>query len=77
MTASTPTPLALEIRAEMARQQLTAADLAVRCDLSVSQVTRRLNGTVDISIGEAVILTDAVGVPLHTMLQRAQLTVAA
>jgi transcriptional regulator with XRE-family HTH domain len=69
---SNPTePLALEIKAEMTRQRLTAADVASRCSLSVSQVTRRLAGTVDLTVADALVITDALGVPLYKMLERA------
>lgn len=69
---SNPTePLALEIKAEMTRQRLTAADVASRCSLSVSQVTRRLAGTVDLTVADALTITDALGVPLYKMLERA------
>jgi len=64
-------PLALEIKAEMTRQKLTAADVAARCSLSVSQVTRRLAGTVDLTVADALVITDALGVPLYKMLERA------
>ena len=69
---SNPTAsLALEIKAEMTRQQTTAADVAARCSLSVSQVTRRLAGTVDLTVADALVITDALGVPLYKMLERA------
>lgn len=68
--------LALEIKAEMTRQQLTAADVADQCPLSVSQVTRRLAGTVDLTVADALTITDALGVPLYEMLQRATRTAA-
>lgn len=62
--------LALEIKAEMTRQQMTAADVAAKCPLSVSQVTRRLAGTVDLTVADALTITDALGVPLYKMLER-------
>ena len=62
--------LALEIKAEMTRQQMTAADVAAKCSLSVSQVTRRLAGTVDLTVSDALTITDALGIPLYKMLAR-------
>ena len=64
--------LTLEIKAEMTRQQLTSADLAERCELSVHQVNRRLSGTVDLTIADALLIADALAVPLHKLMERAE-----
>jgi transcriptional regulator with XRE-family HTH domain len=71
MKTSTPTALALEIRAEMARQQIGAGDLAGRCELSEPQVARRLSGAVALTVSDALLLADALGVPLWKLMQRA------
>ena len=52
--------LTLEIKAEMTRQQLTAADVAERCELSIHQVNRRLSGAVDLTIADALLIADAI-----------------
>ncbi len=72
MKTSAPTPLALEMRAEMARQQMSAADLANRCELSEPQVARRLSGSVSLTVADALTLSDALGVPLWKLMQRAE-----
>ena len=71
--SNTTTGLVLEIKAEMTRQQLTAANIADRCEgLSVHQVTRRLAGVVDLTVADALTITGALGIPLYKMLERAQ-----
>lgn len=65
------TALVLEIKAEMARQQLTAADVAERSDLSVHQVNRRLTGAVELTIADAMLISDALGVALYKLMERA------
>lgn len=64
--------LVLELKAEMTRQQLTAADVADRCGLSVHQVGRRLSGAVDLTVDDALKIAEALGVPLHRLMERAQ-----
>ena len=63
--------LTLELKAEMTRQQLTAADVADRCGLSVHQVTRRLAGAVDLTVDDALKVAEALGVPLYRLMERA------
>lgn len=70
-TSSVPTPLVLEIRAEMARQQMSAADLASHCELSEPQVARRLSGAVSLTVSDALVIATALGVPLWKLMQRA------
>ena len=72
MKTSVPTPLALEMRAEMARQQMSAGDLAERCELSEPQVARRLSGAVGLTVSDALVLSGALGVPLWLLMQRAE-----
>ena len=71
MNQPTSTSLVLEIKAEMTRQQVTAADVAERCGLSVHQVSRRLTGTVDLTVSDALTITDALNVPLWRLMERA------
>lgn len=63
--------LTLELKAEMTRQQLTAADVADRCGLSVHQVGRRLSGAVDLTVDDALKVAEALGVPLYRLMERA------
>ncbi len=65
------TALVLEIKAEMARQQLTAADVAERCGLSVHQVNRRLTGAVELTVADAGLIATALRIPLYRLMQRA------
>lgn len=66
---STPTkPMrfaAAEIRAEMARQQLTQQQVAERMGVRQWWVSRRLTEMVRISTDDLVLFADALGVP-HT-----------
>lgn len=71
MKTSTPTPVVLEIRAEMARQQISAGDLASRCDLSEPQLARRLSGAVSLTVSDGLTISNALGVPLWKLMQRA------
>lgn len=71
------TSLVLEIKSEMTRQQLTAAEVAERCELSVHQVNRRLSGAVDLTIADALLIADALAVPLYKLMERAEPTKAA
>lgn len=65
------TALVLEIKAEMARQQLTAADVAELCGLSVHQVNRRLTGAVELTVADSGLIATALHVPLYRLMQRA------
>jgi len=76
MNQSKSTGLALEIKAEMTRQQVTAADVAERCGLSVHQVSRRLSGAVDLTVADALTITDALNVPLWRLMERAAQSVS-
>lgn len=71
MNQSSPVSLALEIKAEMTRQQVSTEDLAAKCGMSVHQVNRRLAGSVALSVHDAMLISDALGVPLWMLLQRA------
>lgn len=67
----------LEVRAEMARQQLTIADMSERCGLSVPQLNRRLTGTVELTMADALLISDGLGVALSTLIARAEQAKAA
>lgn len=72
MKSPEPTALALEIRAEMARQRLSASDLADRCELSEPQMARRLSGSVSLTVSDALTIAGALGVPLWKLMARAE-----
>ena len=71
MNNTQPSGLALEIRAEMTRQQLNPSEVSERCDLSSRQLRRRLSGEVEMTVGEAMEIAGAIGVPLFELLRRA------
>lgn len=68
----TPTTALLlgELRAERARQRVTLAMLAEATDISVSGLSRRLDGQTPITLGEADALARALGCDLLTLMQR-------
>lgn len=56
--------VAAEIRAELARQQISQAALAERLGVSRPYVTRRLKGDTPISVGDVAAIADILGVPV-------------
>lgn len=55
------------MRAEMARNGLTQADLAARLRLTQPAVSRRLTGDVPFNVNELALVSRAVGVPLSRL----------
>lgn len=64
--------LAAEIRAEAARQGVTAASLSVSTDIPRSTMSRKLSGASDLSVGEAASICSALGVSLSDLVRRAE-----
>lgn len=56
------------VRAEMARQGVTQADLAARLHVSQTQVSARLRGRVPFDVNELVLIAATLGVPLAALL---------
>ena len=69
---SNPTPsLILEIKAEMVRRQTDYQSLATATGMSESQLSRRLSGAVSLTVADAMVITEALGLPLWKVMQRA------
>lgn len=60
------------VRAEMARNDLTQADIAARLRLTQPAVSRRLTGDVPFNVDELSIVSRAVGVPLSRLVAGAE-----
>jgi transcriptional regulator with XRE-family HTH domain len=60
-----------QIKAEMARRDLTNGQLATRLGVSDMWVSRRLGGTVPIAVAELEQIADALGLPVEVFLERA------
>jgi transcriptional regulator with XRE-family HTH domain len=66
-----------EIRAEMARQSMTATRLADLSGIRQPTLSRKLSGDRQVTLPELLALCDALGVPLSVMFARAEQQVAA
>ena len=62
--------IASEIRAEMARQGVRASDLAPQVGLSLPTLYGRLNGKIDLRLGEVDRIAAALGLSLSDLLDR-------
>ncbi|WOF23798.1 helix-turn-helix domain-containing protein [Microbacterium betulae] len=60
-----------EIRAEMARQRRSAADLAEYLGITAHTVGRRLNGAVPFNVIELASVSVWLGVPIFELIARA------
>lgn len=60
-----------QIKAELARRDLTNTQLAARLGVSDMWVSRRLAGTVPIAVAELEQIADAIGIPVGVFLERA------
>ena len=69
--------LLAEMRAEMARQQLSTKALAGMVGMTVDQMSRRLAGKIEITVPEALDVCAALRVDLASLLARAEGRVAA
>lgn len=68
MTQSLTARVSAEVRAEVARQQLTHRELGERLGLSQPQVTKRLNGVISMDTAELDRIAIALGVPVDRFL---------
>lgn len=64
--------VAAEIRAEMARQGVTAPTVAQATDMSRSTLHRKLTDRATFTIAEAAAVCATLGVPLSEMVRRAE-----
>ncbi|MFB7843593.1 helix-turn-helix domain-containing protein [Microbacterium sp. NPDC056052] len=82
MTKQTPEDafaisIADEIRAELARQRKTAADLAIVLGITQHTMGRRLNGHTPFNMIEMSRIAEFLGISIKTILDRAERPVAA
>lgn len=56
-----------EIRAELARQRKSQAELASQLGVSRPWLSRRLSGETPLSVGDVVVMADALGVPVSAL----------
>lgn len=61
-----------EIRAEMARQKLTLANVTQATDISRTSLSRKLNGSYEFTIKELFQISTFLGVPFSELLRRAE-----
>ena len=76
MNTPTAAGLTAEVRAEMARQGISAAKVATATNINPATLSRRLNGTSDFTVGEVSRVAQFLGVTLADLLRRAE-TIAA
>lgn len=74
---SHPTPLrrvalAAEIRAEMARQRVSVAQLSGETGIALSSLYRRLNGVKPLLVEELDAISASLGVPVWELANRAK-----
>lgn len=72
MNTTTPTLVTREIRAEIARQGRRVSEVAESIGLSESQMSRRMSGRQDFSVGEILAIADTLGVSPAVIFGRAQ-----
>lgn len=68
MAQSLTLRVAAEVRAEVARQQLTHRALGEKLGLSQPQVTKRLNGVLPLDTAELDRIAEVLGVPVDRFL---------
>ena len=61
-----------EIRAEMARQKLTLANVTQATDISRTSLSRKLNGSYEFTIKELFQVSAFLGVPFSELLHRSE-----
>lgn len=59
--------IAAEVRAEIARRQLVAANVAKDAGLTPSQFSRRLHGHINFSADEVAAIAKSIGVPVSSL----------
>lgn len=70
--------VAMNIRAELAAQQLTTADLAAVLNVGPRAAARRVSGSLDFSLNETELVAEWLGVSVLTLSRsRVESTVAA
>lgn len=67
-----PEALAAELRAEMARQNITQRELAAKVELNLRTLQRYLHGQTAIRYADLIRVADALGVQVSTLVERAE-----
>lgn len=60
--------VAAEVRAELARQQMSQSELAKRLGVAQQTVSRRMTGEVPFDIAELATIAELLGVPMSQLL---------
>jgi len=76
MNPPTTAGLAGEVRAEMARQGVTAASMARAIDVSRTSLSRKLNGRNEFTVAEMFRVAAFLGMTLSDLLRRAEMVAA-
>lgn len=71
MSEGLATYVRAQLRAEMARREVTATQLAGRLNVSDMWVSRRLRGNTPIAIDELERIAQALDMPVSVLLERA------
>lgn len=71
MTRTAVERIAANVRAEMARQQITQVQLAGRLELSQAAISRRLSSRVPFNVEELARIAGVLEVPLSALLHEA------
>jgi len=72
MNPPTTAGLAGEVRAEMARQRVTADKVALATDISRTSLSRKLNGHNEFTVAEMIRVAAFLGLTLSDLLRRAE-----
>jgi len=72
MNPPTTAGLAGEVRAEMARQGVTAASVAIATDISRTSLSRKLNGHNEFTVAEMLRVAKVLGLTLSDLIRRAE-----
>ena len=72
MNPPTTAGLAGEVRAEMARQGVTAAKMSLSTDISRTSLSRKLNGRNEFTVAEMFRVSTCLGITLSDLLRRAE-----
>ena len=64
----TQASVAANVRAELARKQITQIEVAARLGVSRQNVAQRLNGRVDFRVGELIAIAGLLDIPVADLL---------
>jgi len=67
-TQSLNAQVAAEIRAELARANITQADFAARCGMTASSFSRRMSGDIPWNTDELELVAKELGLPIDQLM---------